>query len=337
MERGIVMTDELKDILGRYDQLGALILEQKLDEFGDQVGTVPEGSDASSFEEYIQDVAREETEKATLALETEPDERLGGKSLREYFDGLSLEDKIEALEYSAVTLDRGVPHSLIASIAAEDRDSVRDYCSSVIGNSAWTEEELNDEDKLFEIEYQKVKACLDVLIEMKEFCFVKAVIDRFMSYPKTTEFVAESIKNYVIGCPEVSVPILMDLIDSELDTGIEGPAEDLVIMLAEIGMAQPSEDIYQTLRHAFRAMTNKIYAVICLAEYGDERAVPLMKNYINRHQDSIGRDLFYEMMSAIQKLGGDISDINDPFGDFTRKAQKKQGKDYGPARYNGNK
>lgn len=331
------MTDEIKEVLKRYDDIVALILEQKLDEFEDQLGKVPEGSDAASFEEYIQDIAREETEKATLAFETEPDEKLGGKSLRDVFDEMPLAGKVEALEYSAVTLDRGVPHSLIASIASDDRDAVRDYCSAVIGNSAWTEEELDDEDKLFEIEYQKVKACLDVLIEMKEFCFVKAVIDRFMSYPKTTEFVAESIKNYVIGCPEIAVPILVELIEAELDTGLEGPAEDLVIMLAEIGMSEKSEEIYQTLRHAFRAMTNKIYAVICLAEYGDERAVPLMKNYINRHQDSIDRDLFYEMMSAIQKLGGDISDINDPFGDFTRKAQNKPGKNYGPAGYNGNK
>ena len=337
MERGQEMTEEIKDILKRYDEIGALILEQKLDEFGDSLGRVPEGSDAASFEEYIQDIAREETEKATTALETEPDEKLGGKSLRDIFDAMTLKEKEEALEYSAVTLDRGVPHSLIASIASDDRDAVRDYCSSVIGNSAWTEEELGDENKLFEIEYQKVKACLDVLIEMKEFCFVKAVIDRFTSYPQTKEFVAESIKDYVVGSAEVSVPILTDLIEENLDTGLEGPSEDLVIMLAEIGMAQPSEEIYQTLRHAFRAMTNKIYAVICLAEYGDNRAVQLMKNYINRHQDSIDRDLFYEMMSAIQKLGGDISDINDPFGDFTRKSRKPEEKKYGPARYNGNK
>ena len=331
------MTEEIKEVLKRYDQIGALILEQKLDEFGDQMGKVPEGSDAASFEEYIQDVAREETEKAKETLENEPDEKLGGKSLREYFDSMSLEEKEEALEYSAVTLDCGVPDALIASIAAEDRDSVRDYCSNLIGDAAWTEDELDDQDKLFEIEYQKVKACLDVLIKMKEFCFVKAVLDRFMSYHQTKEFVAESIKDYVVGGAEVSVPILMDLIEENTDTGLEGPAEDIVIMLAEIGMAQPSEEIYQTLRHAFRAMTNKIYAVICLAEYGDNRAVALMKNYINRHQDSIDRDLFYEMMSAIQKLGGDISDINDPFGDFTRKSRIPEGKKYGPARYNGNK
>ena len=331
------MTEEIKDILKRYDEIGALILEQKLDEYGDKIGQVPEGSDAASFEEYIQDVAREETEKAKQTLESEPDEKLGGKSLREYFDSMTLEEKEEALEYSAVTLDCGVPASLIASIASEDRESVRDYCSTVIGDSAWTEEELDDQDKLFEIEYQKVKACLDVLIEMKEFCFVQAVLDRFMSYHQTKEFVAESIKDYVVGAAEVSVPILMNIIEENLEDGLEGPSEDIVIMLAEIGMALPSEEIYQTLRHAFRAMTNKIYAVICLAEYGDDRAVPLMKNYINRHQDTIDRDLFYEMMSAIQKLGGDISDINDPFGDFTRKSKKPEGKKYGPARYNGNK
>ena len=132
------MTEEIKDILKRYDEIGALILEQKLDEYGDKIGQVPEGSDAASFEEYIQDVAREETEKAKQTLESEPDEKLGGKSLREYFDSMTLEEKEEALEYSAVTLDCGVPASLIASIASEDRESVRDYCSTVIGDSAWT-------------------------------------------------------------------------------------------------------------------------------------------------------------------------------------------------------
>ena len=90
-------------------------------------------------------------------------------------------------------------------------------------------------------------------------------------------------------------------------------------MLTSIGKENRSDVIYDELRRAFRFMENKIYAVICLADYGDERAVKLFKNYINRNQETITRDLFYEMMSAIQKLGGDISDINDPFGDFQKK------------------
>ena len=100
---------------------------------------------------------------------------------------------------------------------------------------------------------------------------------------------------------------------------MEGPCEDLVVMLTNIGKEKKSEEIYNALRLAFRSMTNKIYAVICLADYGDDRAVPMLKNYINRHQTDITRELFYEMMSAIQNLGGDIEDISDPFGDFQKK------------------
>ena len=100
---------------------------------------------------------------------------------------------------------------------------------------------------------------------------------------------------------------------------MEGPCEDLVVMLTNIGKEKKTEEIYDALRMAFRSMTNKIYAVICFADYGDDRAVPMLKNYINRHQTDISRELFYEMMSAIQNLGGNIEDISDPFGDFQKK------------------
>ncbi|MBR4430143.1 MAG: hypothetical protein IKS75_02495 [Clostridiales bacterium] len=316
------MREDIKELLKRYDEIGALILEQKLDEFGDKLDQKPEGVDDATYEEYIQRLAKEETDVATDKLENEPDEKLGDKSMRQIWDEMSFEEKTEALEFSSLNLDRGVPKSLIASIAAEPSDMVRDYCGRIIGECAWTEEELSDEDVLFEMQFQKAIACFKILIQMNEPCFIKAVIDRYMSYGQTREFVAESIAEYVEAFPEVSEPFLIDLIESNTDSGLEGPCEDLVIMLTEIGKQHKTEEIYQTLRHAFRYMNNKIYAVICLADYGDDRAVQMFKNYINRNQKTIERDLFYEMMSAIQNLGGDISDIQDPFGDF----QKKQAK-----------
>lgn len=316
------MREDIKELLKRYDEIGALILEQKLDEFGDKLDQKPEGVDDVTYEEYIQRLAKEETDIATDKLENEPDEKLGDKSMRQIWDEMSFDEKTEALEFSSLNLDRGVPKSLIASIATEPSDMVRDYCGRIIGECAWTEEELSDEDVLFEMQFQKAIACFKVLIQMKEPCFIKAVIDRYMSYGQTREFVAESIAEYVEAFPEVSAPFLIDLIESNTDSGLEGPCEDCVIMLTEIGKEHKTEEIYQTLRHAFRYMNNKIYAVICLADYGDDRAVSMFKNYINRNQKTIERDLFYEMMSAIQHLGGDISDIQDPFGDF----QKKQAK-----------
>ena len=316
------MREDIKELLKRYDEIGALILEQKLDEFGDKLDQKPEGVDDVTYEEYIQRLAKEETDVATDKLENEPDEKLGDKSMRQIWDEMSFDEKTEALEFSSLNLDRGVPKSLIASIATEPSDMVRDYCGRIIGECAWTEDELSDEDVLFEMQFQKAIACFKVLIQMKEPCFIKAVIDRYMSYGQTREFVAESIAEYVEAFPEVSEPFLIDLIEGNTESGLEGPCEDCVIMLTEIGKQHKTEEIYQTLRHAFRYMNNKIYAVICLADYGDDRAVQMFKNYINRNQKTIERDLFYEMMSAIQHLGGDISDIQDPFGDF----QKKQAK-----------
>ena len=39
--------------------------------------------------------------------------------------------------------------------------------------------------------------------------------------------------------------------------------------------------------------------------------------------EPIDRETFYEALSAIRRLGGEINDIQDPFHDFTNKVPKK--------------
>ena len=62
-----------------------------------------------------------------------------------------------------------------------------------------------------------------------------------MSYGQTREFVAESIAKYVEAFPEVSEPFLIGIIESNVDSGLEGPCEDVVIMLTEIGKEHKSD------------------------------------------------------------------------------------------------
>ena len=317
------MREEIVSALKRYDELSKLILEQTIDQYSDELEgrAVPDSEE--DIEQRLQAMAAEATDNATSELENEPDEKLGGKSLRSVFEEMGFDELTETMEYAALNLDRGVPQSLTESMATwSDRERVIEYCGNVIGDAAWTEEELKDEDSVFEIEFQKVRAALDVLCTMEEPVYIKAILDRFMSYPKVRDFVAESISEYIEAFPQVSVPMLIEELEMHTEDGMTGPCEDLVIMLAAIGKEYKSDEIYDELRRAFRFMENKLYAVICLADYGDDRAVKMFKNYINRNQDNISRELFYEMMSAIQKLGGDITDINDPFGDFQKKYNK---------------
>ncbi len=315
-----MLTEEVKKALKNYDEILGIVLDQKIDEYSDRLDEAPPEDDDITYETYLQKEAMREADEQGRLMEDEPNDLLGGKSMNEYFRSLSFDELKEILEYCATELDRGVPDSVTGAFASlDDRDGVREYARSVVNDAAWTDEELKDEDKLFETEFQKVRACFKVLSGTGDGSLVEEVLDRFMSYPATRDFVADSIAEYIESFPDTAVPLIISRLDEKKDDGLTGPCEDLVIILTNIGKKEPSEEIYNALRSAFRYMENKIYAVICLADYGDRRAVPMLKSYINRHQTTITRNLFYEMMSAIQNLGGDISDISDPFGDFQKK------------------
>jgi len=316
-----MIDQKIIDVLKKYDEIAGLILEQKVDEFADKMDEKPPEEDDVTYEQYLHRVAMEQTEEQSLLMEAEPNEDLGGLSMNEYFAKLSFDELTRILEYCATELDRGVPASVVnALVKVEDSSKVEEYARRVVTDSPWREEEMKDEDKLFEMEFQKVKASLKILSGRRDASLIDDVLDRFMSYERTHSFVADSIAEYIESFPDEAPSRIISRLEQHVDDGMEGPCEDLVVMLTNIGKEKKSDDIYNALRLAFRSMKNKIYAVICFADYGDDRAVPMLKNYINRHQNDIGRDLFYEMMSAIQNLGGDIEDISDPFGDFTKKS-----------------
>ena len=311
----------VEEVLRRYDEIAGLILDQKIDEFSDKMDEKPPEEDDVTYEQYLHRVAMQETEEQSLLMEAEPQEALGGLTMNEYFAKMSFEDLTEVLEFCATELDRGVPQSVVnALVAIEDSEAVEAYARRIVTDSAWREEEMKDENVLFEMDFQKVKASLKILAGRHDASLIDDVLDRFMSYPATHSFVADSIAEYIESFPDEAPAALISRLEEHRDDGMEGPCEDLVVILTNIGKEKKSEEIYDALRMAFRCMTNKIYAVICFADYGDDRAVPLLKNYINRHQQDISRELFYEMMSAIQNLGGDIEDVSDPFGDFQKKS-----------------
>jgi hypothetical protein len=308
------------DVLKRYDEIAGLILEQKVDEFADKMDEKPPEEDDATYVQYLHRIAMQETEEQSLLMEAEPQESLDGMSMNEYFATLSFEELTEILEFCATELDRGVPASVVnALVSIDDAAMVEGYARTMVRQSAWREEEMDDENKLFEMEFQKVKASLKILSGRRDATLLDDVLDRFMSYERTHSFVADSIAEYIESFPDEAPAKLIERLKEHQDDCMEGPCEDLVVMLTNIGKEKKTEEIYDALRMAFRSMTNKIYAVICFADYGDDRAVPMLKNYINRHQTDISRELFYEMMSAIQNLGGNIEDISDPFGDFQKK------------------
>lgn len=145
------------------------------------------------------------------------------------------------------------------------------------------------------------------------------ILDRFCKIKAPDEYISDVVSEYLINMGPTVTDALMARIDSADILPANGPEEDLVVALAKIGAGHRSEAFFQSLRGAFRKMERKVIGALCLGDYGDGRAVPLLKGYLDRNLHTISREMFYETLTVIRKLGGDINDIQDPFKDFSKK------------------
>ncbi len=148
---------------------------------------------------------------------------------------------------------------------------------------------------------------------------MRPILKHFSQASTPDEYVADVIAEYAESMGDAITEELRHILDGAETIRAGGPEESILIALAKAGSKHRTEETYQSLRAAFRKAERKIIGALCLGDYGDERAVSLLKNYLDRNNQRVDREFFYEALTIIRKLGGDISDINDPFGDFGRK------------------
>lgn len=145
------------------------------------------------------------------------------------------------------------------------------------------------------------------------------VLDRYCAISAPDEYLSDTVSEYVLNMGPAVIPELVQRIQNASIFLAGGPEEDLVVALASIGGRTQTDEIYQCLRGAFRKMERKVIGVLSLGDYGDGRAILMLKEYLRRNIHDIDRELFYETLTVIRNLGGDITDIEDPFKDFSKK------------------
>ncbi|AGC67642.1 hypothetical protein Cst_c06240 [Thermoclostridium stercorarium subsp. stercorarium DSM 8532] len=119
------------------------------------------------------------------------------------------------------------------------------------------------------------------------------------------DFIEEALRNAGTCVIE---PLLEILEGKEIGT-VE---EMLLYVLASAGSNCRDDRIYRLLRQAFRTMEDKMPAVICLNVYGDGRAIPMLRGYLERNRQ-IEKNLFFEILGTIEKLGGRTDDFSRLF------------------------
>ena len=164
-----------------------------------------------------------------------------------------------------------------------------------------------------------VPAAVRLLGRWKEEGSIEPILRHFCSANSPDEYMSDVIADYAGDMGDLIVPELRRILDTVESIRAGSAEESLLVALSKAGAKHRTDETYNSMRAAFRKAERKVIGALCLGDYGDPRAIALLKGYLDRNAHALDRETFYESMSVIQKLGGDISDITDPFGDFRRK------------------
>lgn len=225
---------------------------------------------------------------------------IGNKTPRQYFwDIEELDCLIDMFKLGAVMCDEALPHVFIERLRALGEKSIEMLLKLAI------DKELveNEEDVFIAI------AAVRVLGQWKAAEAIKPLLDVVLSLNESNELYVEELCRALSEIGEASILPVVNILDYASDLGYIH--EHLLGVLADIGKRVKSEVVYKGLKNAFVKMENKIYGAIYLGEYGDGRAIPALRGYIEKNRSSIDRDTFYQIVTAIHSLGGDIEDIRE--------------------------
>ena len=85
--------------------------------------------------------------------------------------------------------------------------------------------------------------------------------------------------------------------------------EYLLSAISSIADKDKTDAIYKCLRASFLRMSNHMMGAIFLGDYGDPRAIPLLRRFAQQHMGQMPNDDYYAILAVIEKLGGIIDDL----------------------------
>lgn len=248
------------------------------------------------FYKYLEQYEREKEELILKWADT-PVEELNGSTPSELISGMeNFADVFDLYLYMAEHTDEEVPPVVIKRLKDFSNEAVpalADLANSCLNNGNTDIDFIAAVSALGKIGN---KDSIDKLINLA-YSMNEKNLD--------LDYVEEALRHAGSGTIE---PIL-----EILDKGEMGKVEKMLLyVLASVGANHKDDRIYRLLRSAFRTMDDKMLAVNCLNEYGDGRAIPMLRGYLERNS-KLEKNLYFEIVGTIRNLGGITDDLLKPF------------------------
>lgn len=70
-----------------------------------------------------------------------------------------------------------------------------------------------------------------------------------------------------------------------------------------------NDEIYKCLKASFLRMSNHMMGAVFLGDYGEAKAIPVLRRFAQQNMGKIPDDDYYAILAVIEKLGGIIDDL----------------------------
>ncbi len=227
---------------------------------------------------------------------------LDGMTPVEFINSLSsLDELFEFFLSIASASDVGVPDILIEKFKYYGGKAASDKLFNYVDNS------LSSKDKNPDDIYPAVSQSVYAIGCLQEEEYKQKLINLLIEN-KQEEMISEAICAAIVA---YGVSILDDVINAFGTTQDQTTKEHFLGCVAEICNENmyKSDEVFYFMKNAFRTVSNLNLIVEILGDYGDGRAIPLLRGYVLKNIDKIDSATFNQMRAIIKKLGGDIEDL----------------------------
>lgn len=248
---------------------------------------------------YNPDELQQYVQKDLKKWENTPLRDLNGLTPAEYFNGVDdFEKAVEIFKTGAVMCDDGLPDIFLDKFKVFG-DKAVDALLELASDKALIES--GEEDYLIPL------AAVKVLGSWKIGRAAGPLIDVLL-HTGNNELIMESVKDALTAIGPASIEPVLNMLER---AEVMGEVHEYLLMaLSQAGKSNKTDSIYKCLKNAFLKMENKVLGAICLGDYGDGRAIPALRGYLEKNRGKIDRAAFYEIKSVIQHLGGDAEDLD---------------------------
>lgn len=84
----------------------------------------------------------------------------------------------------------------------------------------------------------------------------------------------------------------------------------IVIALIKIDSERKNDEVFRILKESFRKTSDKALAARCLSDYGDGRAVPMIRSYLVKNIANLDENTIFELQGAVLNLGGSTEGLD---------------------------